>query len=186
MGAAFERRDGTAQAPMPFWARRDKAVWGGLARHLSFWILIEIVIAFVFHFMGVIMRRILTRSWLVAASLAVLVSTPAAALGIGDLAKVVLGNSSVLKKGEEKCGTSLGLTKDDSLAMTFARGAVEKSLPISQFLYLDKAAENEASTTSSTPTFCKDTKAKKSGLMKSITKAGKAILKQKALGSLGL
>ena len=119
-------------------------------------------------------------------TLGLAIAAPAAALGIGDLAKVVLGSSSVLKKGEEKCGTSLGLTKDDSLAMTFARGAVEKSLPISQFLYLDKAAENEASTTSSTPTFCKDTKAKKSGLMKSITKAGKAILKQKALGSLGL
>ena len=59
MGAAFERRDGTAQAPMPFWARRDKAVWGGLARHLSFWILIEIVIAFVFHFMLTLQTRLL-------------------------------------------------------------------------------------------------------------------------------
>ena len=65
------------------------------------------------------MRKILIK-YSVAVTAFALLTTPAAALGIGDLAKVVLGNGSVLKKGEEKCGTSLGLTKKDSLAMTFA------------------------------------------------------------------
>jgi antitoxin component of RelBE/YafQ-DinJ toxin-antitoxin module len=115
-----------------------------------------------------------------------LAATPASALGLGDLAKVVLGNSSVLKKGEEKCGTSLGLTKDDSLAMTLARSAVEQSLPLSEFLALDKASQVDATTASATPTFCNETKKKKSGLMKAMSKAGKSILKQKALGGLGL
>jgi antitoxin component of RelBE/YafQ-DinJ toxin-antitoxin module len=131
------------------------------------------------------MRKILI-GYSVAATAFALIATPAVALGIGDLAKVVLGNSSVLKKGEEKCGTSLGLTKNDSLAMTFARSAVEQSLPISQFLALDKASQVDAATTSAAPTFCNETKKKKSGLMKAMTKAGKSILKQKALGGLGL
>jgi antitoxin component of RelBE/YafQ-DinJ toxin-antitoxin module len=131
------------------------------------------------------MRKILI-GYGAAVAASALLATPAAALGIGDLAKVVLGNSSVLKKGEEKCGTSLGLTKNDSLAMTFARSAVEQSLPISQFLALDKASQVDAATTSVAPTFCNETKKKKSGLMKAMTKAGKSILKQKALGGLGL
>jgi antitoxin component of RelBE/YafQ-DinJ toxin-antitoxin module len=126
------------------------------------------------------------RNILIAATACAVAATPATALGIGDLAKVVLGGNSVLKKGEQKCGTSLGLTKDDSLAMTFARSAVEQALPISQFTALDKAAEAEATSAATAPTFCNETKKKKSGLMKSITKAGKSILKQKALGGLGL
>jgi antitoxin component of RelBE/YafQ-DinJ toxin-antitoxin module len=126
------------------------------------------------------------RNILIAATACAVAATPATALGIGDLAKVVLGGNSVLKKGEQKCGTSLGLTKDDSLAMTFARSAVEQALPISQFTALDKAAETEATSAATAPTFCNETKKKKSGLMKSITKAGKSILKQKALGGLGL
>ena len=119
-------------------------------------------------------------------TLGLAIAAPAAALGIGDLAKVVLGGSSVLKKGEEKCGTSLGLTKDDSLAITLARGAVEKALPISDFVSLDKAAEADASKSSTAPTFCNETKAKKPGMMKAIAKAGKAIFKSGALGKLGL
>jgi antitoxin component of RelBE/YafQ-DinJ toxin-antitoxin module len=126
------------------------------------------------------------RKILIAATACALAATPAAALGIGDLAKVVLGNSSVLKKGEEKCGSSLGLTKNDSLAMTLARSAVEQSLPISQFLALDKATQVDATTSANAPTFCNETKKKKSGLMKAMSKAGKSILKQKALGGLGL
>jgi antitoxin component of RelBE/YafQ-DinJ toxin-antitoxin module len=132
------------------------------------------------------MRNILIRHGVAAAALALMLTTPAAALGLGDLAKVVLGGNSVLKKGEQKCGTSLGLTKNDSLAMTFARSAVEQALPISQFTALDKSAEVDATTAANAPTFCNETKKKKSGLMKSITKAGKSILKQKALGGLGL
>ncbi len=131
------------------------------------------------------MRKILI-GYSVAVAAFGLVATPAAALGIGDLAKVVLGNSSVVKKGEEKCGSSLGVTKEDSLAMTLARGAVEQSLPISEFLALDKATQVDATTAANTPTFCNETKKKKSGLMKAMSKAGKSILRQKALGGLGL
>jgi antitoxin component of RelBE/YafQ-DinJ toxin-antitoxin module len=132
------------------------------------------------------MRNILIGRGIGAAALALMITTPAAALGLGDLAKVVLGGNSVLKKGEQKCGSSLGLTKDDSLAMTFARAAVERSLPISQFSALDKSAEADATSAANAPTFCNETKKKKSGMMKAITKAGKSILKQKAFGGLGL
>ncbi|MEK6636772.1 MAG: hypothetical protein AABY88_01685 [Pseudomonadota bacterium] len=130
------------------------------------------------------MRKILIGS--IAVTIVAGMPAPATALGIGDLAKVVLGNSSVLKKGEEKCGTKLGLTKNDSLAITYARSAVEQSLPLSEFLVLDKASQADATTAAATPAFCNETKKKKAGLMKSITKAGKSILKQKALGGLGL
>jgi hypothetical protein len=111
---------------------------------------------------------------------------PAQALGVGDLAKTVLGGSSVLKKGEEKCGQSIGMTKNDSLAITYARGAVEKVLPISQFVALDQAAATDATTAAQSDSFCKDTAAKKPSMMKSIIKAGKSILKARALGTLGL
>jgi antitoxin component of RelBE/YafQ-DinJ toxin-antitoxin module len=131
------------------------------------------------------MRNILIKQGIVV-TLALAVATPATALGLGDLAKVVLGGNSVLKKGEQKCGSSLGLTKDDSLAMTFARSAVEQALPISQFTALDKSAEADATSAANSPTFCNETKKKKSGMMKAITKAGKSILKQKALGGFGL
>jgi antitoxin component of RelBE/YafQ-DinJ toxin-antitoxin module len=131
------------------------------------------------------MRIILIGHCIVMAS-ALAIATPASALGLGDLAKVVLGGNSVLKKGEQKCGSSLGLTKDDSLAMTFARAAVERSLPISEFTALDKSAEVDAANASNAPAFCNETKKKKSGMMKAITKAGKSIIKQKALGGLGI
>lgn len=126
------------------------------------------------------------RKLLIAATACAVAATPAVALGVGDLAKVILGNGSVLKKGEEKCGTALGLTKNDSLAMTFARSAAEQSLPISQFLALEKASQVDAATAANDANFCNETKKKKSGLMKAMTKAGKSILKQKALGGLGL
>jgi len=51
-----------------------------------------------------------------AASLVLLASTPASAVGLGDLAKVVLNGSSVLKKGEQKCGSAFGLTRDEDLS----------------------------------------------------------------------
>lgn len=114
------------------------------------------------------------------------ISTPVQAVGVGDLAKVVLGGASVLKKGEEKCGAALGLTRDDSLAITLARSAVEQTLPLSQLTTLDNAAKAEAAAAANNPTFCPETKKKKSGLMKAISKAGKSILKKKALGGLGL
>lgn len=114
--------------------------------------------------------------------LAVALASPAVAVGLGDLAKVVLGGGSVLKKGEEKCGNSLALTKDDSLALTFARAAAERALPISEFTALDRAANSDAEKSSTSSTFCPETKAKKSGIMKAVKKAGKSILMGRVLG----
>jgi antitoxin component of RelBE/YafQ-DinJ toxin-antitoxin module len=114
--------------------------------------------------------------------LALTINAPARAVGLDDLAKVVLGGGSVLKKGQEKCGSTLGLTQNDSLAITFARAAAERALPISQFTQLDQAAEADALKQAETPTFCPETKQKKSGLMKAIKKAGKSILMTRVLG----
>jgi antitoxin component of RelBE/YafQ-DinJ toxin-antitoxin module len=110
------------------------------------------------------------------------VATPAFAVGIGDLAKTVLGNGSILKKGQEKCGASLAITSQESLAMTFARAAAERALPISQFTALDQASQTSAEQAAQSPTFCPQTAKKKSGLMNAMKKAGKAILKARILG----
>jgi antitoxin component of RelBE/YafQ-DinJ toxin-antitoxin module len=109
-------------------------------------------------------------------------AVPAQAVGLGDLAKVVLGGGSVLKKGQEKCGSSLGLTQNDSLAIAFARAAAERALPVSQFNILDQAADADAAKQAQATTFCPETKKKKSGLMKAIKKAGKSILTARVLG----
>jgi antitoxin component of RelBE/YafQ-DinJ toxin-antitoxin module len=122
------------------------------------------------------------RGFLTAGLVAVVVAAPASALGIDDLAKVVLGGGSVLKKGQEKCGSALGLTQNDNLAITFARAAAERALPISQFSVLDQAAEASAAKDAEASTFCPETKKKKSGLMKAIKKAGQSILMKKVMG----
>jgi hypothetical protein len=109
-------------------------------------------------------------------------AVPAQAVGIGDLAKVVLGGGSILKKGDEKCGSKLGLTRDDSLAIAFARAAAERALPRAEFTALDKAAEADANKQAQSSTFCGETKKKKSGLMSKIKKAGKSILAKQVLG----
>ena len=115
-----------------------------------------------------------------------LFSVPATAFGVGDLAKTVLNGSSILKKGQEKCGASLGITTGDSLAMTLARAAVEKTVPLSKFTALDDTASTNANTAAQSATFCNETKAKKPNIMGKIIKAGKAILKVRGLGGLGL
>jgi hypothetical protein len=108
---------------------------------------------------------------------AALVATPVAALGLGDLAKVVLGGKSVLKKGAQKCGSSLALTPSDNLTIDTAMMAVKKFLPATQFTALDTAAEADAANQAKAVTFCDETKVKKPGILGSIGKAGKSILK---------
>ncbi len=115
---------------------------------------------------------------------AVLAAAPAHAVGLGDLAKVVLGGSSVLKKGAEKCGTSLGLTQKDDLALTFARSAAEQALPLSEFTALDTATKAEADTSATSPTFCADTAKKKTGIISKVKKAGQDLLKKRLLGGI--
>jgi hypothetical protein len=106
-----------------------------------------------------------------------LIAAPAAAVGLGDLAKVVLKGGSVLKKGEAKCGSSLKLSSAENLIISEARAAVFKTLPAAQFTALDADAEAEADTSAQSPTFCNETKKKKKGLLGKIKGAGKSILK---------
>lgn len=112
-----------------------------------------------------------------------LAATPALAIGLGDIAKVVLGGQSVLKKADETCPkSSFSLTKSDQLAMTFARAAAEQALPISQFQSLDQASTADADAQAAKPAFCAETKKKKTGIMSKIKKAGKTLAKARVLG----
>ena len=101
--------------------------------------------------------------------------SPAHAVGLGDLAKVVLGGGSILKKGQSKCGSAFGLTTKDELTLTFARAAAERALPISEFLAIDTASNTEADKAAESSTFCPETKAKKKGLLAKIGKAAKGL-----------
>jgi antitoxin component of RelBE/YafQ-DinJ toxin-antitoxin module len=109
-------------------------------------------------------------------------SVPAQALGLGDLAKVVLGNGATVKKAAETCPTKVSLTPQDSLTMQIARAAAEKALPQAQFLTLDTAATTQATTQATTPGFCAQTAQKKSGLMDAIKKAGQKLITARVLG----
>ncbi len=102
-------------------------------------------------------------------------AAPSLALGVGDLAKVVLNNGSVLSTGQKKCGTALGLTPGEQLQMAFARSAAKKALPLADFLSLDQASDAAATTASQSPTFCTETVKKKSGLLAKIGRAAKGL-----------
>jgi hypothetical protein len=116
-------------------------------------------------------------------AMAAMVSFPAQALGLGDLAKVVLGNGATVQKAAEICPTNkFALTSQDSLTMQIARAAAEKALPQSQFLALDTAASTQATTQAATPGFCNTTAKKKSGLLDAIKKAGQQLITARVLG----
>lgn len=106
----------------------------------------------------------------------IILSNPAHALGLGDLAKVVLKGGSVLKKGEQKCGNALKLTSAENLILSEARSAVFNSVPAAEFTRLDAEAEASADTEAQSKTFCPETTKKKKGLLSRVKKAGKAIL----------
>jgi hypothetical protein len=118
---------------------------------------------------------------LVAATLVTL-ATPVSAIGLGDLAKAVLGGNSVLKKAETKCGTEAKLSAGENQTIDAAIAAVRQAIAPDRFATLDDAARVEADTQSQSETFCPETKKKKKGILSKIGKAGKAILKSKALG----
>ena len=109
-------------------------------------------------------------------------SVPAHALGIGDLAKVVLGNGATVKKAAETCPTKVALTTRDSLTMQIARAAAERALPAPQFLALDTAATTQATTQAATPGFCNQTARKKNRLLDAIKKAGQKLITARVLG----
>jgi antitoxin component of RelBE/YafQ-DinJ toxin-antitoxin module len=114
---------------------------------------------------------------------AAMAGTPALAIGLEDLAKVVLGGQSVLKKADETCPQSrFSLTRSDQLALTFARAAAEQALPISQFQSLDQASTADANAEAAKPAFCAETKKKKTGILSKIKKAGKSLAKAGVLG----
>jgi antitoxin component of RelBE/YafQ-DinJ toxin-antitoxin module len=117
------------------------------------------------------------------AAMAVMVSVPAQALGVGDLAKVVLGNGATVQKAAETCPTNkFSLTSQDSLTMQIARAAAEKALPQAQFLALDNAATTQATTQAAKPGFCNTTAKKKSGLLEALKKAGQQLITARVLG----
>jgi hypothetical protein len=111
-----------------------------------------------------------------------LVAVPAAAVGLDDLAKVVLGNKSVLKKAEAKCGAEAKLTASDNGTIDGAVAAVRRAISGEKFNAIDTVARANADTAAESATFCPETKKKKKGLLSKIGKAGKSILK----GGLGL
>jgi hypothetical protein len=125
--------------------------------------------------------RVLMKIGVMAIAFSV-VAAPAYAVGLGDLAKVVLGGGSVLKKGQQTCGSSLALSSQDSLTVMLAREAAKKALPALDFQSLDAASEADAAKAAQSPNFCNETKKKKPGLLSKIGKAGKALAKLKGLG----
>jgi dienelactone hydrolase len=109
-------------------------------------------------------------------------SVPAHAIGLGDLAKVVLGNGATVQKAAEKCPAKIMLTSQDSLTMQIARAAAEQALPQAQFLALDTVATTQATTQAATPGFCNQTAKKKNGLLEAIKKAGQQLVTRRVLG----
>ena len=113
------------------------------------------------------------------------VATPALAMNLGNLgglAKTVLGGSSVLKTGQAKCGSQLQLADDESLALTVARAAAQRALPVSQFTILDRQANASATKQAQQPGFCAQTAKKKSPLLDAIKKAGQKLITARVLG----
>ena len=116
------------------------------------------------------------------ALVAAVVANPAQALGVEDLAKVVLGGNSVLKKAEQTCGTAGKLSLSDNATLSTALDVVRNKLAPQTFTTLETVAQADATTQSQAPTFCNETKTKKKGLLSKIKKAGRDIL----LGGIGL
>ncbi len=112
---------------------------------------------------------------IISVALCVGMAAPALAVGLGDLAKVILNNGSVLSTGQQKCGSTLGLTSTDQAQMSFARTAAQKAIPLAQFLALDQASNAAAATASQSPTFCNDTQKQKKGLLSKIAKAARGL-----------
>jgi hypothetical protein len=107
------------------------------------------------------------------------VSSMALALGVGDLAKVVLGNGSVLKKADQKCGTTLGLTSGERGSIESAFAAARSALKANEFSTLSDAATAAADDQAESSTFCNDTKKKKKGLLSKMGGAAKGLFKKR-------
>lgn len=109
-------------------------------------------------------------------------ASPAMALGLGDLAKVVLGNGAVLQKGADSCPDKISLAEGERLALSVARQAAQSALPAEQFLSLDSAASAKAVVQSQKPNFCNQTAKKKNVLLDAVKKAGQKLVTARVLG----
>lgn len=103
-------------------------------------------------------------------------STPALAIGVEDLAKVVLNGNSVLKKAETTCGDDAKLSLSDTATLDTAVGAARKALVPERYTILEQAANAGADMEAESDTFCPETNAKRGGLLDEIKKAGKKLL----------
>ncbi|MEY4501259.1 MAG: hypothetical protein RIS52_1149 [Pseudomonadota bacterium] len=120
-----------------------------------------------------------TKLILAGAVSAILVATPALAVGMFDLAKTVLGGKSVLKTAEQKCGSALALNQQDNTTIDFAVAAAKKAIPQAQFLSLDSQSNAQAAQQSQQTGFCDNTKKSKKGILGKIGDAGKKLIRGK-------
>jgi antitoxin component of RelBE/YafQ-DinJ toxin-antitoxin module len=113
-------------------------------------------------------------------------AVPAQAAGLGDLAKVVLGNGAVLQKSNDTCqqttGSKTTLGMSEILALSIARQAAQNALPADQFLSLDTAASANAVKAAQAPKFCDQTAKKKNVLLDAVKKAGQKLVTARVLG----
>ncbi len=113
---------------------------------------------------------------------AIMISVPAYALGLGDLAKIVLGNGATVQKAADTCADKVTLAPAETLALSIARQAAQSALPPEQFLTLDTSANSQAVTKSQAPGFCKDTAKRKNVLIDAVKKAGQRLITARVLG----
>jgi hypothetical protein len=127
----------------------------------------------------------MTKSIALAVALTVASTMPAQAAGLGDLAKVVLGNGAVLQKSNDTCQQTTGRTTlgmNELLALSIARQAAQNALPADQFLSLDTAASANAVKAAQAPRFCDNTAKKKNVLLDAVKKAGQKLVTARVLG----
>ena len=123
------------------------------------------------------MTKVLIIGVVIAAS-----GAPAHAAGLGDLARVILGNGAVLQKGATTCPNTLTLAANEVLALSVARQAAQSALPVQQFAMLDTQATTQAVTQSQTTGFCDKTAKKKNVLLDAVKKAGQKLVTARVLG----
>jgi hypothetical protein len=121
------------------------------------------------------------KKYLGFAAMASLVASQAHAVGLGDLARVVLGNGAVLQKGSDTC-PKLTLKPNELFALSIARQAAQSALPAQEFLSLDTSANSTAVTQAQTPGFCKKTAKRKNGMLDAVKKAGQKLGTARVLG----
>jgi hypothetical protein len=125
------------------------------------------------------------KSIALAVALTATLVVPAQAAGLGDLARVVLGNGAVLQKSNDTCPQTTGkatLAMEELLALSIARQAAQNALPAPQFLSLDTAANANAVKAAQAPRFCDTTAKKKNVLLDAVKKAGQKLVTARVLG----